>query len=253
MSPVPRGSTRVQLARALFFRVPLCSQARGLRRPSSSWWTRLSRAPTLRPQPTLREGVGVALGAPLPPVHSPSHPSAASRVHHVGLKTRELRWHVPRGPVHSVGLPSAGRGSPPPVAPLATFCSIAPVCCPWSSSRRLRWQALWLASQGREAQGAACPVGLGVLQVRHRPLSPRPPPSWRLPCSAWPLCGACGSPQSVVDGFAPKAHRVPVYPKVFLPHSDMITFTAHGADAVGSQVQCFVRAPYARFCACPAS
>ena len=53
ISPVPRVSTRVQLARALGTFVSLFSQARGLRHPSSSWCARLSRAPTTMPHPTL--------------------------------------------------------------------------------------------------------------------------------------------------------------------------------------------------------
>src|SRR5438128_43872 len=43
LSPVPQVSTRGQLARALGTFVSLFSQARGLRRQSPSWRTRLSR------------------------------------------------------------------------------------------------------------------------------------------------------------------------------------------------------------------
>ena len=46
--------------------------------------------------------------------------------------------------------------------------------------------------------------------------------------------------QSGLERLTPKAHWVPGYPMV-LPHSPHVAFTAHGADAVGGQVQCWVR------------
>ena len=90
ISPVPRESTRVQLARSLGTFVSLFSQARGLRRQSSSWCTQLSWVQTTLPHPTLREGLGVSLGSPLPTSHSPSHPSEVSRVPHGRLKRNEV-------------------------------------------------------------------------------------------------------------------------------------------------------------------
>ena len=57
ISPVPQVSTRVQLARSLGTFVSLFSKARGLRRQSSSWCARLSRAQTTMPHPTLPSGI----------------------------------------------------------------------------------------------------------------------------------------------------------------------------------------------------
>src|SRR5215813_14460081 len=73
ISPVPQASARVQLARSLGTFVPLFSKARGLRHQSSSWCTWLSWAQTTMPHPTLRAGLGVSLGSPVPTAHSPSH------------------------------------------------------------------------------------------------------------------------------------------------------------------------------------
>jgi hypothetical protein len=74
IAPGPQASTRVPLACALGTFVPLFSQARGLRPQSSSWCAQLAWAQTPRPPPTLRQGVGVSLGAPWPPGHSPAPP-----------------------------------------------------------------------------------------------------------------------------------------------------------------------------------
>src|SRR5262245_42974391 len=71
ISPVPQASARVQLARSLGTFVSLFSKARGLRRQSSSWCPWLSHVQTTMPHPTLRVGLGVSLGAPLPTSHSP--------------------------------------------------------------------------------------------------------------------------------------------------------------------------------------
>src|SRR2546425_2191815 len=67
----PRSIHRGQLARSLGTFAPVFPQARGLRHGSSSPCARLSRPPTTLPHPTLREGVGVSLGSPFPPSHSP--------------------------------------------------------------------------------------------------------------------------------------------------------------------------------------
>jgi len=111
-----------------------------------------AHVPTPLPPPTLRAGFGVALGAPLPPAHSPSPPSRSLSCAPCRTQTRELRWHVPRGPVHSVGLPSAGRGStgcsrPPSAASLRCAASVFP---PADCGGKLDG----LASQGREARGS---------------------------------------------------------------------------------------------------
>src|SRR4029453_13658644 len=71
IAPVPPATTRGQLARALGTFVSLFSQARGLRHGEHSPCGRRSRPPTTMPHPTLRAGLGVSLGAPLPPSHSP--------------------------------------------------------------------------------------------------------------------------------------------------------------------------------------
>src|SRR5215831_1634274 len=46
-------------------------------RLAASWRTRLSRAPTTMPHPTLPEGIGFSLGSRLPTFPYPSHPSAS--------------------------------------------------------------------------------------------------------------------------------------------------------------------------------
>ena len=107
---------RVQLARSLgpwfaiyslYFFVP---KARGRRRQSSSWCARLSRAQTTMPHPTLREGLGVSLGSPFPPSHSPSHPSRSLPCSVWRTQTACCRWRVPAGPIRSLRLPSHHTG-----------------------------------------------------------------------------------------------------------------------------------------------
>lgn len=106
ISPVPPVSTRVQLARSLGTFVSLFSQARGLRHGEDSPCTRLSRAQTTMPHPTLREGLGVSLGSPLPTVHSPSHPSRSLPCSAWKTQMERDRWRV------SLLAPSALCGSP---------------------------------------------------------------------------------------------------------------------------------------------
>jgi hypothetical protein len=86
--------------------VSLFSQARGLRRQSSSWCARLSRAQTTMPHPTLHEGLGVSLGSPLPTSHSPSHPSRSLPCSTWKTQTECCRWRV------CLLAPSALCGSP---------------------------------------------------------------------------------------------------------------------------------------------
>ena len=64
-----RSCTACAFAGYFVRHLPLYSvlpQARGLRRQSSSWCTWLSHAQTTMPHPTLRQGLGVSLGSPLP-------------------------------------------------------------------------------------------------------------------------------------------------------------------------------------------
>ena len=79
-------------------------------RIAASPCTRLSRAQTTMPHPTLREGLGVSLGSPLPTAHSPSHPLRSLPCSPCRTQARWLRWHVPRGPIHALWLPSTGIG-----------------------------------------------------------------------------------------------------------------------------------------------
>jgi hypothetical protein len=106
ISPVPQVSTCVQLARSLGTFVSLFSKARGLRRQSLSWCTQLSWAQTTMPHPTLRAGLGVSLGSPLPTSHSPSHPSRSLPCSLWKTQTERCRWRV------SLLAPSALCGSP---------------------------------------------------------------------------------------------------------------------------------------------
>jgi len=106
MAPVPQASTHGQLARALGPFVSLFSKARGLRRQSSSWCPQLAHVQTPRPHPTLRGGLGVSLGSPWPPAHSPSHPSRS-------LPCSAWKTHTARGRWRGALLaPSALCGSP---------------------------------------------------------------------------------------------------------------------------------------------
>ena len=66
ISPAPQCIPRGQLARSLGTFGPVFPQARGLRLQSSSWCTRLSRAPTIMPLPTSQEGIGFSSGSRLP-------------------------------------------------------------------------------------------------------------------------------------------------------------------------------------------
>jgi hypothetical protein len=59
--------------------------------------------------------------------------------------------------------------------------------------------ASWTGSPHREGmRGAAFPVGLGVLQVMHHPISQPNATSWLLPFPAWRLLGACYARHRVV-------------------------------------------------------
>jgi hypothetical protein len=106
LAPGPQASTRVPLARALGTFVPLFSQARGLRPPSSSWCAQLACAQTPRPPPTLRQGVGVSLGAPWPTGHSPAPPLRSLPCAAWQTQTARARWRV------ALLAPSALCGSP---------------------------------------------------------------------------------------------------------------------------------------------
>jgi len=106
IAPVPQVSTCGQLARSLGTCVSLFSPARGLRPQSSSWCPQLSWAQTPLPHPTLRAGLGVSLGSPLPTSHSPSHPSRSLPCAPWKTPTERCRWRV------SLLAPSALCGSP---------------------------------------------------------------------------------------------------------------------------------------------
>src|SRR5713101_10108706 len=107
---------RVQLARSLGTWFAVYSlycffpKARGLRYQSSSWCARLPRAQTPMPHPTLREGLGVSLGSPLPTSHSPSHPSRSLPCSVEKTQTAWLRWRVAGGPIRALRLPSPPTG-----------------------------------------------------------------------------------------------------------------------------------------------
>ena len=62
IAPAPQYLPRGQLARSLGTFVPIFPKARGLRRQSSSWCTRLSRAQTTLPHPTLPWSIELSSG-----------------------------------------------------------------------------------------------------------------------------------------------------------------------------------------------
>src|SRR6267142_4123647 len=86
IAPVPQVSTCVQLTRSLGTFVSLFSKARGLRLQSSSWCTRLSRAPTTTPHPSLPAALGFRWGLPYLLSTPLRIRQEASRVHNEGLK-----------------------------------------------------------------------------------------------------------------------------------------------------------------------
>src|SRR2546426_3259016 len=106
ISPAPRCIPRGQLTRSLGTFAPIFPKARGLRHQSLSWCTRLPRAQTPMPHPTLRESIGVSLGSPLPTSHSPSHLSRSLPCSPWKTQTERWRWRV------SLLAPSALCGSP---------------------------------------------------------------------------------------------------------------------------------------------
>ena len=127
--------------------------------------------------------------------HCPSHPLQALPCSSWRTQASWGRWHVPRGPVHSLWLPSISigyTGLPMPPSAESLLCS-ASVFTPAKCGFKLDW----LAYQGRYARGSF-PVGLCVLQVIHHPISQPNATSWRLPFSAWHLLGACCSHHRVV-------------------------------------------------------
>ena len=223
ISPAPRGVPRGQLARSLGTFGPGFPQARGLRHQSSSCCTWLSHAPTTLPHPTLLAGLGVSLGSPLPTAHSPSHPVSSLPCSTWRTQPRWLRWHVPRGPVHSVWLPSTGIGytgasMPPSAAPLRYAASA-------SSTARGGVELDGLTRQVRCVRGSvsrrarrAAGDSPSHLSAKHHLLATY----LRLMVS---FRGMLLTLQSGLERFTPQAHRVPVYPTVF-PHSDM---SLHGA------------------------
>src|SRR5215471_4757281 len=90
ISPAPQAFTRGQLARSLGTFGPVFPQARGLRHPSSSWCTRLSRAPTTLPLPTSQAGIGFSYGSRLPNSTILTSLPGISRVPTIGLNQDDL-------------------------------------------------------------------------------------------------------------------------------------------------------------------
>ena len=101
ISPVPRVSTRGQLARSLGTFVSLFSKARGLRPQSSSWCTWLSHVQTTTPHPPPPRDLGIASGvSPCLLSTCLGIPREVSRVQHRRLKRNEtggvfLSWPLP--------------------------------------------------------------------------------------------------------------------------------------------------------------
>jgi hypothetical protein len=223
ISPAPRCVPRGQLARSRGTFGPVLPQARGLRHQSSSCCPWLSHAPTTMPHPTLLAGLGVALGAPLPTAHAPSHPASSLPCSPCRPQPRWLRGHVPRGPVHSLWLPSPGIGStgasmPPSAEPLLYAASA-------SSPARGGVERDWLTQKVRCVRGSVSRRAMRAsgdlpshLLAQHHLLAT----SLRLMVSFRSMRLTL---QSGLERLTPQAHRVPVYPTVF-PHSDM---ALHGA------------------------
>jgi hypothetical protein len=162
--------------------VSLFSQARGLRRQSSSWCARLSRAQTTLPHPTLHEGLGVSLGSPFPTSHSPSHPSRSLPCSTWKTQTECCRWRV------CLLAPSALCGSPV----FAQRVRQVDLCDEGHTSQTgwppsvlsplaYDFRLDWLTSQTRSVRVSVKPEGFTTLQVIHHGI---PQPSHH-------LLGAC--------------------------------------------------------------
>ena len=156
----------------------------------------LSHTPTPRPNLTACRASEIAVR--LSPASSPlSFTSLAgspvSVMEHANTRGEGARS---RGPVHALGLPSAGIGY--------AGCSLPPFLQhrSWVLQRSLLPHpavASLTGSHQREGmRGAAFPVGRGVLQVMHRTISQPNATSWILPFPSWRLLGACCSRHRVV-------------------------------------------------------
>jgi len=112
ISPVPQVSTCVQLTRPLGTFVSLFSKARGLRLQFSSWCTRLSRAPTTTPHPSLAKVIGVSSRvSPFLLSTLLAIPWQASRVHNGGLPQNAVGGVLLNAPSPLWGSPVFLQGS----------------------------------------------------------------------------------------------------------------------------------------------
>ena len=195
--PHPRSMHRGPLARSLDPFAPVLPPARGLRRPSSSWCPQLSWAPTPLPHPTLRAGLGVSLGAPLPPSHAPSHPSRSLPCAAWQTHTARCRWRVARlAPSALCGSPGlAQRGRQIGLGDHGQRSSGLAVVFPLIARGGLQARLADRAAKGW--QGQPFPQGLTTLQVMHHVVPQPSTTSRELVSPSWRLSGACCSRRRV--------------------------------------------------------
>ena len=126
---------------------------------------RLSRAPITLPPPTLHEGLGVSLGAPLPPSHAPSHPSRSLPCAAWQTHTARCRWRVARlAPSALCGSPGlAQRGRQIGLGDHGQRSSGLAVVFPLIARGGLQARLADRAAKGW--QGQPFPQGLTTLQV----------------------------------------------------------------------------------------
>src|SRR5919198_5596932 len=87
------------------------SKAKGLRHQFPSWCTRLSRAPTTMPYPTLPRALGFRWGLPYLLPTPLGIPWEVSRVHHVGLQRDGVGSAFLMAPSALCGLPVPAWGT----------------------------------------------------------------------------------------------------------------------------------------------
>ena len=170
-------------------------QARGLRHPSSAWWRRLARPPTLTPPPPLPEAWEFRGGLPaLLPTPLASQQDA-SRVRH-GRRKRQAGGGVWLAcPRRSLRLPCLPPGEDRlPWSPWASAMALVPTRV---SLPHFRVGLAGILGQG--CQGLVAPEGSARFQCCTMAVRSQAPTSWGLASPAWGLSGACCSPRRVVD------------------------------------------------------
>ena len=122
------------------------------------------------------QGLGVSLGAPFPPSHSPAHPLGSLPCASCGTQTRWGRECVPHGPLRALRPPSTSMGyAGSSMLPSRERSVYALSGLPFETIAGLTG---WPLRQGRP--GSHFPVGLCALQVIYHAISQPSVTSWGL-------------------------------------------------------------------------